>query len=140
MPTLFVYAIDAGRGGGNTLLGSCAVVVPAPPTGPAPGPVQPKAPVGKVLLVGNRVTNGSIQMREDPTPVRLTTKPWINCGAATSREQSVGRVRPRTRPSAIQLFTSHPVLQVKLSSGKTGFVSGVWINKKDRGGLGLPRC
>ena len=49
-----------------------------PQTGTTMG--QPTTSTPLVITVDNRVTNGS-GMREDTTPVRLTTKPWINCGS-----------------------------------------------------------
>ncbi len=158
--TLFVYAIDSGGGGGNRLISSKKVTVPAP-VSPAPTPQMPVA-TGKVLLVDNRVTNGSTQMREDPTPVRLTTKPWKNCGSRGCNIVGTERRTGQTYDKAIcqttgerttngndgssvddrnpGLFTSTRYYKVKLSNGKAGFVSEVWINKKDRGGLGLPKC
>lgn len=161
---LFLYAIDAGGGGGNKLISSKVVTVPAPPPSKKPKPTipRPTPATGKVLLVDNRVTNGATQMREDPTPVRLTTKPWINCGSRGCNVAGTERRSGQTYDKAIcqttgerttnghdgssiddrnpGLFTSTRYYKVKLTNGKTGFVSEVWINKKHRGGLGLPKC
>ena len=58
-------------------------VAPSPisvPPSPTPTPSGPSDP-RRVLSVDNRITNGPTAMREDATPVRLTTAPVRGCGA-----------------------------------------------------------
>ncbi len=45
-----------------------------------PPPAAPPPPPRRVITVDNRVTNG-MGMREDTTPARLTTQPWVYCGS-----------------------------------------------------------
>lgn len=130
----------------------------ASPPSAAPAP----APVRKKITVDNRVTNGATQMREDTTPVRLTTKPWIYCGSRGCNINGTERWSGQTYDAAIcqrtgerttngqdnssiddrnpGLYTSTRYYGVKLRDGRFGYVSEVWIAKAHRGGLGLPKC
>ena len=114
-----------------------------------------------VITVDNRVTNGS-GMREDTTPVRLTTKPWINCGSRGCNIVGTERSSGGTYDAAIcqtvgerttngydgssaddanpELYESTRYYGVRLGNGTFGYVSEVWIRAADRGGVGLPNC
>jgi hypothetical protein len=107
------------------------------------------------------VTNGALAMREDWTPVRLTTQPWTYCSrrgcniAGTERwtggvyhyavcrtigERTTNGEDYNSRDDGNPaLYTSSEYYGVQ--QGATfGFVSWTWIHPDDRGGLGLPRC
>ena len=114
-----------------------------------------------VITVDNRVTNGS-GMREDTIAVRLTTKPWINCGSRGCNIDGTERSSGGTYDAAIcqtvgerttnghdgssaddanpELYESTRYYGVRLGNGTFGYVSEVWIRAADRGGLGLPNC
>jgi len=134
---------------------------PAPP-GASPGsPGSPAAPLRRVLIVDNRVTNGS-GMREDSTPVRLTTQPWTFCGSrgcniagterwsggtydaatcqTTGERTTNGNDQDPADDGNPERFESTRYYGVTLTDGTFGYVSEVWIRAADRGGLGLPPC
>lgn len=135
---------------------------PAPaPTTPSPAPTPPPAPPRKVITVDNRVTNG-MGMREDSTPVRLQTKPWIFCGSRGCNINGTERSTGGTYDAAVcqmqgerttngndhdavddanpARFESTRYYGVRLGDGTFGVVSETWIRSADRGGLGLPAC
>lgn len=144
-----------------TLPSAPSPAAPTPATTSPAKPVTPSAPTRRVITVDNRVTNG-MGMREDPTPVRLTTQPWIRCGSRgcniVGTERSSGgtfdaavcqRTGERTTngddtspaDDANPLrFESTRYYGVRLANGTFGYVSEVWIRAADRGGLGLPSC
>jgi hypothetical protein len=133
-----------------------APIVSVPPT-PAPQPQPPR----RVITVDNRVTNGG-SMREDSTPARLTTQPWVFCGSRGCNINGTERSTGGTYDAAIcqtsgerttngndhdasddgnpERFESTRYYGVQLSNGIFGYVSEVWIRAADRGGLGLPHC
>jgi len=127
----------------------------------APRAQSPRPDRREVVTVDNRVTRG-LNMGEDPTPLRLTTKPWINC---LIRECAIGgteRTSGETYDAAIcwkrgerttngddsstadddnpNLHTSTRYYQVQLADDTYGYVSEVWLTRRDRGGLDLPPC
>jgi Peptidase family M23 len=130
---------------------------PAPSPAPGPGP----APTRRVITVDNRVTNG-MGMREDPTPARLNTRPWVRCSTRGCAIGGTERGTGGTYDAAVcqtqgerttnghdgstaddanpALFTSTRYYGVRLTNGTFGYVSEVWIRAADRGGLGLPAC
>lgn len=132
----------------------------APTPVPVPVPV-PTQPTTRVITVDNRVTNGG-GMREDTTPVRLTTQPWVRCGSRGCNINGTERSSGGTYASAICQTTgerttngddtstaddSNPLrfestryYGVRLSNGTFGYVSETWIRAADRGGLGLSGC
>jgi lysophospholipase L1-like esterase len=132
-----------------------------PVAAPAPAQQPPPAAPRKVLTVDNRVTNG-MGMREDTSPVRLTTKPWKLCTSRGCNIDGTERWSGGTYDAAIcqtqgerttnghdtnpsddanpLLFESTRYYGVRLQDGTFGFVSEVWIHAADRGGLGLPPC
>lgn len=137
---------------------------PAPPAAVPPAPSTPTAPakpVRKVITIDNRVTNGA-SMREDSTPVRLTTKPWKNCGSRGCNIAGTERVSGQKYDAAVcqttgeritngndhsssddtnpARFTSTRYYGVRLADRRFGYVSEIWIDKAFRGGLGLPQC
>lgn len=137
-----------------------------PPANAAPTPAPPVAttppgPARIVLTVDNRVTNGT-SMREDSSPARLTTKPWIYCGsrgcniAGTERgtggqydaavcttfgERTTNGNDSSTADDGNPLrYESTRYYGVRLGNGTFGFISEVWIQGAQRGGMGLPAC
>jgi hypothetical protein len=127
---------------------------------PAPAP-EPAPPPRRVITVDNRVTNGG-GMREDTTPARLTTQPWIRCGSRGCNINGTERSSGGTYDAAVcqttgerttngndgnanddanpERFESTRYYGVRLGDGTYGYVSEVWIRAADRGGLGLPGC
>jgi hypothetical protein len=141
-----------------------AVADETPPvTQPAvpPPSVAPPPPLRRVLTVDNRVTNGA-GMREDSTPVRLTTKPWTFCGSrgcnipgterwsggtydaatcqTTGERTTNGNDHDPSDDGNPERFESTRYYGVTLADGTFGYVSEVWIRAADRGGLGLLQC
>lgn len=128
---------------------------------PIPNPPAPK-PLRKVITVYNMVTNGPTQMREDPVPARLTTKPWKFCGSRGCNINGTERVTGQQYDAAVcwttgdsttngdntspvddsnpNRYTSDRYYGVRLTNGTFGYISWVWINAAHRGGLGLPAC
>jgi surface antigen len=128
-------------------------VTPDPGTAPAPPPTH-------VLTIDDRVTDGA-GMRED-TPVYLSTqtKPFCKqnaCAVANTDRKSgetydtavcttIGeRITNGQDNSTVDdnnpgLYTSSRWYGVRLADGTTGFVSEVWVQAADHGGLGLPPC
>ncbi|HEY6886968.1 MAG TPA: NlpC/P60 family protein [Solirubrobacter sp.] len=134
------------------------------PSTPAPSNPTPSTPAPaprKVITVDNRVTNGA-GMREDSTPARLNTKPWIRCSSRgcaiggterssggaydaavcqTSGERTTnGNDSSSADDANPERFESTRYYGVRLADGTFGYVSEVWIRAADRGGLGLPSC
>jgi hypothetical protein len=131
------------------------------PVTPAPTPTPAPAPTRRVITVDNRVTNAG-GMREDTTPARLTTQPWIRCGSRGCNINGTERSSGGTYDAAVcqttgerttngndgnanddanpERFESTRYYGVRLGDGTYGFVSEVWIRAADRGGLGLPGC
>ena len=123
--------------------------------------LAPRRSPSHVLTVDNRVTNGA-GMREDATPARLTTQPWIFCGRRGCNIAGTERSSGQTYASAIcqvagerttngndsdpsddanpSRFESTRYYGVRLADGRFGYVSEVWIRAADRGGLGLSAC
>lgn len=142
--------------GGNPVIPGQEVVAPTPV-----GNGGTPAPVRRVITVDNRVTNG-MGMREDPTPLRMLTKPWILCGSRGCNINGTERVSGQTYDAAVcqtqgerttnghdtdpsddanpLRFESTRYYGVRLGNGTFGYVTEVWIRAADRGGLGLPQC
>lgn len=162
---------DGGLGlyGGFGVQAKASAPVPAPPP-PVGGQSTPPPQLGgqppvtssrRALTVDNRVTNG-MGMREDTTPARLLTKPWVRCGARGCNINGTERGSGETYDAAIcqtfgerttnghdsdasddanpLRFESTRYYGVRLSNGVFGYVSETWIRAADRGGLGLPAC
>jgi len=160
-----IRAVPAGAPPGETDVASGAPEAPPPEPqsepDPGPGPGPPK-PLRKVITVYNMVTNGPTQMREDPVPARLTTKPWKFCGSRGCNINGTERVTGQKYDAAIcwttgdsttngdntssvddnnpNRYTSDRYYGVRLTNGTFGYISWVWINAAHRGGLGLPPC
>ena len=134
-----------------------------PPSPLAASPPRP-APVAEereLLLIDNRVTEG-MAMREDPSPVRLTTAPRVYCGARGCAITGTERGSGETYVGAVcwlhgenttngdrgnpdddrnpELYESTRYYGVRLDDGTFGYVSEVWVADGYRGGLGLPQC
>ena len=121
----------------------------------------PTQPTRRILTVDNRVTNG-MGMREDTTPARLTTQPWVYCTRRGCNIYGTERGTGGTYDAAVcqthgerttnghdtdpsddanpERFESTRYYGVRLADGTFGYVSEVWIRAADRGGLGLPGC
>lgn len=121
----------------------------------------PPAPARRAITVDNRVTNG-MGMREDTTPVRLTTQPWVRCGSRgcningteagsghvynaavcqrTGERTTNGHDTSAADDANPLRFESTRYYGVRLTNGVFGYISEVWIRAADRGGLGLPGC
>jgi murein DD-endopeptidase MepM/ murein hydrolase activator NlpD len=134
---------------------------PPPAAAPAPNPPSNPAPARRIITVDNRVTNG-MGMREDPTPARLSTKPWIRCSVRGCIIPGTERRTGGTYDAAVcqtfgerttnghdsspaddanpERFESTRYYGVRLADGTFGYISEVWIRAADRGGLGLPAC
>lgn len=150
-----IRSVPAGAGGGSI------EVPPTPPAPTEPTTPTPPVPTSRVITVDNRVTNG-LSMREDSTPVRLTTQPWVYCGSRGCNINGTERSSGGTYDAAVcqrtgerttngndsspaddnnpERFESTRYYGVRLSNGTFGYVSEVWIRAADRGGLGLPAC
>lgn len=139
-------------------------ITPTTPTTPAPpvggGGSSPPPPAQVTLTVYNQVTNGPSAMRED-TPAYLSTVPQNFCrrdgcaiggtdrntggtyypavcqlnGARTTNGND-GNANDDGNPG---LFSSTRWYGINLG-GSRGYISEVWINPGQRGGLGLPGC
>lgn len=139
--------------------GSGPVVSQPIPTQP-PGP-KPTQPVGRTISVYNKVTDGASAMREDNTPAYLSTVPHNYCkpnGCALSgTDVSTGATLTATCQAQGQQatngddqnsvdannpgrYTSTLWYGIRRPDGRFGYISEVWINPSDRGGLGLPDC
>jgi hypothetical protein len=127
---------------------------------PIPPPAtQPAPPATRAIRVYDKVTNG-MSMSED-TPAYLSTVTQNYCrrdgcmlagtevgtGAVlTATCQTFGaRTTNGNDGSAVddanpELFSSTRWYGVRWSDGRFGYISEVWINAADRGGLGLPGC
>jgi len=140
---------------------------PLPPPLPAPAPSSPAGPSGgtppgKTITVFNVVTSGSVGRRERDRPARLSTKPRADCTAETCDIVGSGRSTGETYDVAVcwttgqltdngnpttvlddenpNLYSSEHYYKVRLATGTTGYISWVWIQPDQRGGLGLPGC
>lgn len=139
--------------------GSGPVVSQPGPTQP-PGP-KPTQPVDRSITVYNKVTDGASGMREDSTPAYLSTVPHDYCRdngcMLTGSDVSTGATL--TAMCQIQgdqttngdnqdsvdannpgRYTSTLWYGIKWVDGRFGYISEVWINAGERGGLGLPGC
>lgn len=114
-----------------------------------------------VVSVYNQVTNGSSGMREDPQPAYLSTQAAKSCrnreckldgtemgsghrlvvfcqtGGETTTNGNNNNGDDAGNPGR---FTSDRYYGAQWDDGRTGFISQVWINPSQRGGLGLPGC
>lgn len=136
--------------------------VTPPKTMPAPQvPPQSQPARSVAITVDNRVTNG-MGMREDSTPARLLTQPWVRCTARGCNIYGTERASGQNYDAAVcqtfgerttnghdtdpnddgnpLRFESTRYYGVRLADGTFGFVSETWIRADFRGGLGLPGC
>lgn len=126
----------------------------------APDP-QHEASPGKVITVYNKVTSGP-RMREDDKQVFLTTRAVAFCSERGCNIPGTRRETGGTYDAAVcqlegeeitnendinsaddhnpDIFESRRYYGVRLDGDTFGYVSEVWINPGDRGGLGLPPC
>jgi hypothetical protein len=135
--------------------------IPSPTPTPSPAPT-PTPPSGVALMTYNKVTNGGTQMREDDVPAYLSTRPENRCrtngcliagtergtggtlGPAVCQTQAArttnGQDNSPVDDANPGLYTSTRWYGVRLGDGSIGFISEVWIDPSQRGGLGLPAC
>jgi hypothetical protein len=138
-------------------------ICPLPPsTGtPPPGGGQtPAQPTPRTVTVYNRVANGPTAMRED-TPAYLSTvtrnyckrdgcslagtdmgtgaRITAYCQTFGSRTTNGWDANP-SDDSNPNLYASTRWYGIRWGDGRTGFLSEVWIQASDRGGLGMPAC
>jgi murein DD-endopeptidase MepM/ murein hydrolase activator NlpD len=129
---------------------------------PVPTPQPPPPPPTKdALKVHNKVTNGPTEMRED-SPAYLSTVPRTFCKrdgcAIDGTDRSTGgtyhpvvcqTTGDRTTNGEDQntrddqnpgLHSSRMWYGIDLGAGRRGFISEVWVEPSQRGGLGLPQC
>ena len=125
-----------------------------------PAPVPPQ-PATRIITVHNQVTNGSTQMREDDKPAYLSTVTHNYCrtNGCMLPGTEVGTGAQLTAVCQVQgdrttngqdnssiddhnpgLYSSPRWYGIRWSDGRFGYLSEVWINGSDRGGLGLPTC
>ena len=138
-----------------------ATTTTTPPTTTTTPPVTPPPGGRKVIVVDNRATNG-MAMRQDGTPLRLITKPWIHCGIRGCNINGTERTDGQTYDGAVcqttgerttngndsdpsddanpDLFESTRYYGIRLADNTFGYANEVWIRKDFRGGLGLPAC
>lgn len=117
---------------------------------------------GVAIVVDNRITSGGARMQEDRLAARLTTKPIPFCGRAgcdipRTEKRSGGVYQPvvcqtlgeivtngnRGDPADDanpRLVSSRLYYGVRMPDGTLGYVSEVWIQRRYRGGMGLPLC
>ncbi len=135
-----------------------------PAATPPDPPVAPPSGTRIPLVVDNRVTNG-LSMVEDPSPLRLQTRPWAYCysrGCVVPLAKDPGRfsggifdaatcqIRGDTMTNGNwgssaddanpELYTSNLWYGTELADGTFGYLPETWINAAYRGGLGLPNC
>jgi hypothetical protein len=144
----------------DTTLPAAPVRPPGRLTSAQPPQTVPSA-VTRTVTVYNKVTDGETEMREDSQPAYLSTEPRNYC-------KSIGCALPGTDVTSgaqltvacqIQaerttngndssseddhnpgLYESSLWYGVRLNDGRTGYISEVWMQARDRGGLGLPGC
>ncbi len=126
--------------------------------------VQPPDPLtqpGGVITVYNKITNGATAMQEDNNPAYLSTVTQNACrrfgcalpGTEMSSDAKITAVcqiqGDRTTNGSDgstdddanpNLNTSRLWYGIRWSDGRFGYISEVWIQASDRGGLGLPDC
>lgn len=131
------------------------------PQGASPGQGGQTLPPSYVLTVDNRVTNGPTAMRED-TPAYLSTVTRNYCKRDGCAIPNTDRPSGGTYANAVcqrqgdrttngndgaanddanpGLFTSTRWYGIRLDGGGLGYISEVWIQASQRGGLSLPTC
>ncbi|GAB3939785.1 hypothetical protein [Micromonospora vulcania] len=124
-------------------------------------PPPPPTPAQVVLTVQNLATRGASAMGEDPVAAYLTTYPEKSCSkkgctivgtdrrtGGTYKPAVCQTQGPRTTngndsdpadDANAQLYSSTRYYGVQLD-GRVGYISEVWIQPSQRGGLGLPQC
>jgi len=134
---------------------------PQVPQTPEPTVTPSPQPGAVTLTVYNKVTNGPSEMRED-TPAYLSTRPANYCKrdgcaiggtdrntggtfspavctvlAARTTNGHDGNANDDGNPG---LYNSTRWYGIRLGDGRVGYISEVWIEPAQRGGLALPGC
>jgi hypothetical protein len=156
-----VYATEARDLSSGQATGRVQFSVGAPPMVPPPNaPVEERARE-VVLIVWNKVTNGPRGLAED-RPAYLSTRPQNyclrdGCAVADTDRGTGGTYAPavcqvlaarttngndRDPADDINpdLFTSERWYGVLMTDASIAYISEVWIDPSQRGGLGLPGC
>jgi class 3 adenylate cyclase len=121
---------------------------------------QPSQSTGRVITVYNKVTNGATDMQED-TPAYLSTVTQNYCsrfgcslsGTEVSSDAKLtavcqtrgvrttnGRDGSADDDANPNLYTSMLWYGIRWPDDRFGYISEVWVQASDRGGLGLPTC
>lgn len=125
------------------------------------GVASPTPPPTYTLVVYNKVTNGATAMRED-VPAYLSSVPQNfcrsnGCMVAGSERNTGGTYSPAvcqtqgarttnghdgssTDDGNPGLFSSSRWYGIRIGDGRIAYISEVWIDPSQRGGLGLPGC
>jgi hypothetical protein len=132
---------------------------PAPiKTTQAPAPVP--VPATRTVTVHNKVTNGPTEMREDrPAYLSSATRNFCRTNGCMLSGTEVGTGDRLTATCQVQgdrttngqdnsggddgnpgLYSSTLWYGIRWSDNRFGYVSSVWLQPGDRGGLGLPGC
>jgi hypothetical protein len=156
---LHIAALLAAAAAIYGIIAGLSSVLSNPPEFPDGKPVKDD---GRTVVVYNKIPSGPHGMIEDGTPLSLFTKPRLcsdaSCTIAGIRYWSGARItgvicqvkngdtitNGNNQTAADNhnpgLATSHRWLGVKLTTGRTAYVSVVWTQPSDRSGLGLPVC
>ncbi|MGW7466349.1 hypothetical protein ACWGJT_16990 [Streptomyces xantholiticus] len=148
-----------GTGGGGSSTGGTAAAGGSGASGGSAA-APPQQPRSERITVFNKVTDGRTGMRED-TPAYLSTVTENFCASrgcalsgtevvtgdrltATCHTQGARTTNGHDKDSADDtnegLAESRLWYGVRWSDGRFGYISAVWIDPGQRGGLGLPSC
>jgi transcriptional regulator with XRE-family HTH domain len=140
--------------------GAHAPAASSAPAGGATGLSVVRVAAGREVVVHNVVTDGAAAVRED-TAAYLSARPEIYCksrGCAldgpnlhtsdrltvvcqvTGDRTTNGDDSTTVDDANPALYTSTLWYGARLSDGRLGYLSEVWVADDDRGGLGLPEC
>ncbi|MGH3794338.1 MAG: hypothetical protein ACRDSP_05565 [Pseudonocardiaceae bacterium] len=131
----------------------------APVTPPSTGRAHQSAT--RQITVYNKVTNGPTSMRDDPNPAYLSTVTHNYCrthgcmlpgtavttGTTLTTQCQIQGDRTTNGEDKNSIDDTNPGLDtstlwygITWPDGRFGYISEVWINPAERGGLGLPAC
>lgn len=167
--TTHFHIASAASGEGESVAPAAPSPTQAPPPDqlqpapiPPPVPDDPPQPTTRTITVYNQVTNGPTQMREDiDHPAYLSAVPRKRCkdngcalpntdvstGAQLTAICQIQGERITNGEDGDSIDDSNPGLResmlwygVRWADGRFGYISEIWINESNRGGLGLPGC
>ncbi|MEV6237807.1 helix-turn-helix transcriptional regulator [Lentzea sp. NPDC051838] len=126
-----------------------------------PSSTTPQADRPMVLEVQNKVALGASDLREDTTPVYLSTRTIGSCSrhgckledtevtsgallvavchtvGAELVNYNLDAPESKTNPNAARSTLWY---RIQMPGGSSGYLSEVYVKPRDRGGLGLPNC